>query len=74
MAIMMNRRVDHELQTTWGNIEKETLKKYLLVYGYSRWSKIRASSASTCRVLVNKSEAELRAFANDFVRTLFEHL
>ena len=27
-----------------------------------------------CRVLISKSEDELRAFANDFVRTLFENL
>ena len=63
-----------ELQASWGTTEKETLKKYLLIYGYGRWRKIRESSGSTCRVLVEKSEAELRAFANDFVRTLFENL
>ena len=28
----------------WGNIEKETLKKYLLVYGFGRWKKVRKAS------------------------------
>ena len=55
-------------------MEKETLKKYLLIFGYGRWSKIRESSGSSCKILVERSEAEMRAFANDFVRTLFENL
>jgi hypothetical protein len=29
----------------WGNMEKETLKKYLLIFGYGRWKKIRKTSA-----------------------------
>jgi len=50
------------------------LKKYLLIYGYGRWGKIRQTSATTCKILIEKPEAEMRAFANDFVRTLFENL
>ena len=52
-------------------MEKETLKKYLLNYGYGRWSKIRNYSAATCKILKDKPEMEIKAFANDFVRTLF---
>lgn len=74
MAIMMDKPVDLALQASWGNMEKETLKKYLLVYGYGRWSKIRESSGSSCKILYERTEAEMRAFANDFVRTLFENL
>jgi len=62
---------DKALAAKWGAMEKETLKKYLLNYGYGRWSKIRQQSASTCKILKEKPEAELHAFANDFVRTLF---
>jgi len=36
---------DLQLQASWGNMEKETLKKYLLIYGYGRWIKIRNFSA-----------------------------
>ena len=74
MAIMINKEADRALQATWGNIEKETLKKYLLIYGYGRWSKIRESSAASCTNLKTRSYNELQAFANDFVRTLFENL
>ncbi len=52
-------------------MEKETLKKYLMNYGYGRWSKIRKHSAATCKILKDKPEREIQAFANDFVRTLF---
>lgn len=50
------------------------MKKYLLIYGYGRWAKIRYTSASSCKILSKKSEEEMRTFANDFVRTLFENL
>ena len=52
-------------------MEKETLKKYLLNYGYGRWREIREFSAQTCKILKDKPEQEIKAFANDFVRTLF---
>jgi ectoine hydroxylase-related dioxygenase (phytanoyl-CoA dioxygenase family) len=29
----------------WGNMEKETLKKYLLNFGFGRWSTIKKKSA-----------------------------
>jgi hypothetical protein len=37
-------------------MEKETLKKYLLNYGYGRWHKIREFSAQTCKILKDKPE------------------
>lgn len=43
-------------------------------YGYGRWTKIRKQSAATCKILKDKPEAEIHAFANDFVRTLFGNL
>ena len=52
-------------------MEKETLKKYLLNYGYGRWRKIRNYSSKTCKILKDKPEIEIKAFSNDFVRTLF---
>ena len=55
-------------------MEKETLKKYLLIYGYGRWPKIRCYSASQCKILKDKEDKEMKAFTNDFVRSLFENL
>ena len=55
-------------------MEKETLKKYMLIYGYGRWPKIRCYSASQCKILQDKTDPEMKAFANDFVRSLFENL
>ena len=55
-------------------MEKETLKKYLLIYGYGRWPKIRFYSASMCKILKDKEDKEMKAFENDFVRSLFENL
>ena len=72
--MMQRRKVDRVIQNSWGNMEKETLKKYMLVYGYGRWPKIRCYSANQCKILKDKSDAEMKAFANDFVRSLFENL
>ena len=55
-------------------MEKETLKKYMLIYGYGRWAKIRCYSANQCKILKDKPDSEMKAFANDFVRSLFENL
>jgi hypothetical protein len=58
----------------WGNIEKETLKKYLLIYGFGRWKKVRKASSNQCKILKDKTDVEMKAYANDFIRTLFENL
>lgn len=55
-------------------MEKETLKKHLLVFGYGRWTKIRKYSRTHDKILKDKSDIEMKAFANDFIRTLFEFL
>ena len=72
--IEMLKQEDDPSIHVWGNMEKETLKKYLLIYGYGRWSKIRKISAATCKILKNKTDVEMKAHANDFVGTLYEHL
>jgi hypothetical protein len=59
---------------SWGNMEKETLKKYLLNYGFGRWSTIQKKSAQSCKILQSKPPAELQAYAEDFVHTLFNNL
>ena len=52
---MLKRENDPSIPI-WGNMEKETLKKYLLIYGYGRWSKIRKISAATCKILKSKND------------------
>ena len=55
-------------------MEKETLKRYLLQFGYNRWKKIRKFSGSTDKILVNKTDQEMKAFSNDFIRVLHDNL
>jgi hypothetical protein len=55
-------------------LEKESLKKYLLQFGYGRWNKIRKYSGVNCKILRDKPDYEMKAFANDFLRTLYDQL
>jgi hypothetical protein len=43
------------------------LKKYLLQFGYGRWSKIRSMAKPYCKVLSTKPDEEMRAYANLFI-------
>lgn len=65
---------DVELKNSWTNMEKDTLKKYLLQFGYGRWEKIRKVSKNQDKILMTKSDQQMKAFSNDFIRTLFEYL
>lgn len=55
-------------------MEKETLKKYLLQFGYGRWKKIKKFSLNQDKILIKKSDREMKAFSNDFIRTINEYL
>lgn len=55
-------------------MEKESLKKLLLTFGYGRWAKIRKHSRGHDKILKDKPDVEMKAFANDFIRTLFEYI
>lgn len=70
----MRKSPDYLLQKSWTSMEKETLKKYLLQFGYGRWNKIRKYSQSQDKILSKKSDIEMKAFSNDFIRTLFVYL
>jgi hypothetical protein len=37
-------KLEHTKTIKLGNMERETFKKYLLIYGYGRWSKIKKKS------------------------------
>jgi hypothetical protein len=57
----------------WGLNEKESLKKWLLVYGYGRWSKLQEAMGEG-GTFQNKPLNEVRSFAAGFIRTLAEAL
>jgi hypothetical protein len=37
MLKLTERQQDQQIELKWGNMDKETLKKYLLNYGFGRW-------------------------------------
>lgn len=71
---LLRRYPSIALQTSWTSLEKETLKKYLLQMGYGRWNKIRKLSAVHDKILIKKSNEEMTAFSNDFIRSLYDNL
>ena len=71
---ILKKYPDNDLLNSWSTMEKDTLKKHLLQFGYGRWKKIRKFSASQDKILMNKNDREMKAFSNDFIRTLFEFL
>lgn len=59
-----NKNVNEE----WNNIEKDNLKRNLLLYGYGRWSKIRKASREQSGFLANKEDGILKAYSNGFIK------
>jgi hypothetical protein len=68
----VKKPIDKVLTNKWSMLEKESLKKYLLQFGYGRWKKIRKYSSRNCKILKDKPDYEMKAFANDFLRTLYD--
>jgi hypothetical protein len=58
----------------WTNIEKDNLKKNLLLYGYGRWDEIRKASKDHSGFLVSKSDEILRAFSNAFIKNICQYI
>lgn len=42
--------------------------------GYGRWNKIRKLSHVHDKILISKSNEEMMAFSNDFIRSLYDNL
>jgi hypothetical protein len=59
-----------EIANPWTREEMRSLKRYILVYGYNRWSKLRAVSRSNCKLLSKKPDDEIRCYANAFLFNL----
>lgn len=74
---MQSRIVNHK----WDFEEREHMKKFLLVFGYGRWDKIKEASkensvhfdAKPTSGLWNKSDGEVKAFANAFMRAICDN-
>ncbi len=62
---------DNSILKKWTIHEKDSLKKYLLLYGYNRWNKIRINSGG---VLNEKTDLELKVMSNSFIRCIIELL
>ena len=54
----------------WTTMEKDNLKKSLMIYGYSRWNKIMENSKIYGGTIHTKNQAEVKAYANSFIRNL----
>ena len=55
----------------WTTIEKDCLKKYILLFGYGRWEEIKNNSGG---VLNEKKYVEIKALSNSFIRCIIELL
>jgi hypothetical protein len=68
---LQKRLPDILLASKWTSHEKDCLRKYILIYGYGRWKIIKQNSGG---VLSEKSEVEIKVFANAFIKTIVEFL
>lgn len=50
----------------------KALKKYLLTFGYGRWSKIRSVSKHSCQILEHKIDEELRSYSHKLILFISE--
>ena len=48
------------------------LKKYILQFGYGRWSKVRFTSKKSEGLLKHKSDREMRPYANWFLYIVYQ--
>lgn len=58
----------------WTLNERETFKRYFLVFGYGRWQLIRDSSKSSGYNLEEKADEEMVLYANSFIQTIISQL
>ena len=68
---ILDEKPDINLSNSWTIHEKDSLRKYILVYGYGKWTQIQKSSGG---VLNDKPIDQLRIFTNCFINTIIELL
>lgn len=54
----------------WNLNERETLKKYLLIFGYGRWRKIRTATATSDHILEDKNDNQFQIYSISFMKAL----
>ncbi|CDW85164.1 f y-rich n-terminus family protein [Stylonychia lemnae] len=58
----------------WSLNERETFKRYFLIFGYGRWQLIRDSSKNSGFNLEDKADEEMILYANSFIQTIISQL
>ena len=48
----------------WSKWQLQALKRYMLQFGYGRWSKFRQQSLRSDKLIKDKSDREMRPYAN----------
>ncbi len=71
LTTVNGNKTDLSLSNSWTIHEKDSLRKFILIYGYGKWSLIQKNSAG---VLTDKSQYEIRLFSNSFLRTIIDLL
>lgn len=56
----------------WTPAERESLKRFMLVYGYGRWNMIRDSAKNAGYNLDDKSDEDMTHQANSFLCAVLE--
>ena len=56
----------------WTNNERDVFKRFLLIYGYSRWHTIREASKQAGYNLDDKTDEEMSLYANGFFSSVIE--
>ncbi len=71
----MNESVGQEKALSlgeWTNNERDVFKRFLLIYGYSRWHTIREASKQAGYNLDDKTDEEMSLYANGFFSSVIE--
>jgi hypothetical protein len=69
LELLLTRLPEKILNSKWSSIERDQLKKFLLIFGYGRWNKIRKYSKTSAGFLTSKTDIELKAYSVSFIRS-----
>ncbi len=58
----------------WTNNERDSFKRFILIYGYSRWKVIKEASKQAGYNLDEKTDEEMNLYANGLFSTIIEHM
>lgn len=58
----------------WTSNERDVFKRFILIYGYSRWQTIRESAKQVGYNLDDKTDEEMNLYANGFFTSVIEQM